>query len=401
MIIKKALPLIVGLIMLLSIGASAAATANSTTTYNTTQITQAASAVKYNVEHKYTIPNNVTMNNKTVINQQFLYILTTATKNVANNNKNSITVKNISKAPNPQGETVKSGTITKSQYLIMAGQIDAYINANSRLPNYFSTPLGNMNYANIIYMYSKIMNYYGVNKVLPNSVSVQSWYAQTLGPSGILNGTYKFNKRLGTTSYGYVNLLGPYGNGTNKVAIILGVHPQEVQTHIAMLNAITSLSSSLKNVQIWVYQVVVTKDVSNYNLGREHGQDLANAYVVPNINTSFKLVLDCHGNRGNYYINGKMVTNSIYAPSVGKAGSSQEQAASATYNNKIINYTNGTLQHYVVQDGTSPSYVTLPIANKGVPVLIYEQYLNQANYAQVLYQHAMQVLEAINTIFAK
>ena len=42
MIIKKVIPVLVGLIMLLSIGASAAATANSTTTYNTTQITQAA-----------------------------------------------------------------------------------------------------------------------------------------------------------------------------------------------------------------------------------------------------------------------------------------------------------------------------------------------------------------------
>jgi hypothetical protein len=49
MIIKKIIPILLGLIMILSIGASAAATANSTTTYNTTQITPTASAVKYNV----------------------------------------------------------------------------------------------------------------------------------------------------------------------------------------------------------------------------------------------------------------------------------------------------------------------------------------------------------------
>ena len=47
MIIKKTIPILIGLFMLLCIGASAAATtANSTTTYNTTQITQAATAVK-------------------------------------------------------------------------------------------------------------------------------------------------------------------------------------------------------------------------------------------------------------------------------------------------------------------------------------------------------------------
>ena len=61
MIIKKIIPIILGLIMILSIGASAAATANSTTNYSTTQIIQMASAVKYNVEHKYTLLNNVTI----------------------------------------------------------------------------------------------------------------------------------------------------------------------------------------------------------------------------------------------------------------------------------------------------------------------------------------------------
>ena len=83
MIIKKTIPILIGLIMLLSIGASAAATANSTTTYNTTQITQAATAVKYNVEHKYTLPNNVTVvnskgNSTQITNPDFLYVLTTS-----------------------------------------------------------------------------------------------------------------------------------------------------------------------------------------------------------------------------------------------------------------------------------------------------------------------------------
>ena len=39
--------------------------------------------------------------------------------------------------------------------------------------------------------------------------------------------------------------------------MIVGVDPQEVQAHIAMLNAIGQLSSSLNNVQIWVYVVIV------------------------------------------------------------------------------------------------------------------------------------------------
>jgi hypothetical protein len=63
--------------------------------------------------------------------------------------------------------------------------------------------------------------------------------------------------------------------------------------------------------------------------------------------------------------------------------------------------TKGDLVYHYLSDGTSPQYVTIPIAKKGIPTIVYEQYINQANYAQVLYQHAMQVLEAINAAFAK
>ena len=122
MIIKKAIPVLIGLIMLLSIGASAAATANSTTTYNTTQITQAATAVKYNVEHKYTLPNNVTVGNTQISNPEFLYILSTATANVGKNNKSNIPFKNVSKAT-AASETTTGGTLTKAQYLTVASPI--------------------------------------------------------------------------------------------------------------------------------------------------------------------------------------------------------------------------------------------------------------------------------------
>ena len=190
MIIKKAIPVLVGLIMLLSIGASAAATANSTTTYNTTQITQTATAVKYNVEHKYTLPNNVTIGNTQITNPEFLYILTTATRNVANNNKSLIAFKNVSKATSPS-ETTTGGTLTKAQYLAIADQINSYVKANGKLPNYVNTAVGTMKYSSLEYMFSKIMAYYGLNKVLPNTVSVKSWYTLSLGPAATLNGTAK------------------------------------------------------------------------------------------------------------------------------------------------------------------------------------------------------------------
>jgi hypothetical protein len=391
MIFKKSLMVFTVMVIFLSIGASAATNSTNNNSFNNSQITQSAGNVKKYVETEYGIPITVNVGNQTVTAPQFLYLMTKTTQNIGNSVNTPVTLKNVTKATTPS-ENLTSGKITKTEYLSIASKINSYITTNGRLPNYVSTSIGTMSYQSVIYMYSKILNYYGVYKYLPSTVSVKSWYATTLGPSGQLNGTTKYTTtRLGTTSYGYVNKLGPFGKGTNKVAMIVGVHPQEVQTHIAMLNAIEALSSSLHNVQIWVFQVVVTKDVSNYNLGREHGQDLAKAYVVPNISTAYKLVVDTHGNRGNYYVNGKMVTNSMYAPSNG--------AKSVGYLNTVLSYCNGTLKYYQVVDGTSPKYVTLPIAANGIPALIYEQYLNQANYAKVLYINSLEVVKAVNAAF--
>jgi Pseudomurein-binding repeat len=393
MIIKKAIPILIGLIMLLSIGASAAATANSTTSYNTTQITQAATAVKYNVEHKYTLPNNVTVGNTQITNPEFLYILSTATANAAKNNKSNIAFKNVSKAT-AATETTTGGTLTKAQYLTVAGQINSYIKTNGRLPNYVNTAVGTMKYSSLEYMFSKIMAFYGTNKVLPTTVAVKSWYTLSLGPAATLNGTAKYTSTLlGQNSLGYVLKVGTFGTGTTKVAVIVGVHPLEVQTHIAMLNAIMALSKTLNNVQITVFDVVV-KNGADYTTGRAAGQTLASEFVVPNIGTSYKMVMDCHGNtgKGTDYSG---YPNFVFAP--------LQNTGSSAIATKLINsnMTKGDLKYHFLADGTSPQYVTIPIAKKGIPTIVYEQYINQANYAQVLYQHALQVLEAINATFAK
>jgi len=389
MIIKKVFPLVLSILMLMSIGAAAA---SNSVSYNTGQISQTAVDVKKTIETKNNLPNIVTIGNSKVTNSQFLYLLTTATKNVHDNNKASIKIKKVSTPASPS-ETLKSGTLSESQYLSIANSINSYINANGKIPNYVKTPLGNMKYQSMIYMYSKIMSYYHVNKKLPSSVSVKSWFSQTLGKPAVLNGTAKFTSTLlGKNSYGYVLKIGSFGTGQNKVAIIIGVHPLEVQTHIAMLNAIEALSKSLNNVQIWVYSVVVYNG-ADYNAGRTAGQNLANKYVVPNIGTSYKLVMDTHGNTGNGAELYSGYPNFVFAP--------VQNTKSLSFANKLINskYTNGDLINHPIA-GTSPKYVTIPIANKGIPTLVYEQYINQTNYAQVLYMHALQILKAINAAFA-
>jgi hypothetical protein len=414
MIIKKILPVLIALIMFLSIGASDAVAANTTTAnstnFNTSQIGQSAGVVKSDVETNYNLPNNVTVGNKQVTPSQYLYLLTTATQNIANGNKSSIALRNVSNAPSPN-ENVTNGTLTKAQYLTIASKITTYIAENGRLPNYVTTPLGTMEYQSLIYMYSKIMNFYNQNDRLPNTVSVQSWLLTTSGPFAVINGTAINEKLLGQESYGYVLKLGPYGNATskNKVAVVIGVYPQEVQSHIAMFNAISYLSSTLKNMQIWIFDVVVYNG-TDYTQGRAWGNALAYKYVVPQIDNSYKLLIDVHGNRGLY----TNTTTGLPIPEIVMAPTSTTNSAwgpttptsvyqkSLSYANALLNssYTGGTLHYYYIYSATSPPYVTLPVEAKGVPSLILDFELNISNYAQVLFQHDLGVLKALNAMFA-
>lgn len=382
---------LMGLLMIVSVGASAAAT--NTGNYSVNQIGQSSGNVKNYVETQNGLPNKVSIGNKNVTTAQFLYLMTSATTNLAKNNKSSIYLKNVSNPTNPV-ETFKGGTITKATYLSMASSVNSYIAKYGKAPNYVTTAQGTIKYQSMVYMYSKIMKYYKDNNRLPTSVTLKSWYAQTLGPAATVNATKGFFKTsavLGTASYGKVLKLSPIGTGKNKVAIIIGVHPLEVQTHIAMLNAIYALSKSLNNVQITVYDVIVYNG-DNYSTGRSQGQTLANKYVVPNIGTSYKLVMDVHGNtgRGGEVYSG--YPNFVFAP--------LKDTKSNTYASKLVNskYNTNLINHYV--GGTSPAYVTIPIAKKGIPTIVYEQYINQANYAKVMYTHAVEILKSINSIFA-
>lgn len=392
MAIKKVLPILLSVLMFLSMGA-AAATSN-TTSYSVNQIGQSAGNVKSYVETQNGLPSKVSIGNRNVTTAQFLYLMTSATAHLANNTKSNISLKNVS-SPTKPTETFKGGTISNSTYISMARSVNSYIAKYGKAPNYVTTSLGTIKYQSMVFMFSKIMKYYKDNNKLPKTVTLKTWYAQTLGPAGQLNATLKNGKKIGANKYGYVMLYGPYGNASskNKVAVIVGVHPQEEQTHIAMFNAVSKLSSTLKNVQIWVYKVYIyTQYQMNRDASRTYGQNLAHDYIVPNIGTSYKLVVDTHGNRGTTEYTG--YPNFVFAPL------NDAKSNSMVYKLTHSAFTNGALVNHFLSDGTSPVYVTKPLARKGIPTIVYEQYSNQANYAKVMYSHAMELLRAINSIFA-
>jgi len=144
------------------------------TTVDIDSVVKSSDTVKNYVESKKAVPSTITVAGKNLTIEQYLYLLTSSVTNINNNNKNTITIKSINKAPNPN-ENVWSGSLSKSEYIKLAYSINKFINTNGRLPNFISTSLGNMRPENMIYTYSKITAFYKTNNRLPNTVSVTPW----------------------------------------------------------------------------------------------------------------------------------------------------------------------------------------------------------------------------------
>lgn len=147
-------------------------------TFTTTQINSASSKVKTFVETNNRLPNYVTISNTQVSMAQFLQLQVDDVAAVNSGSTTPIVLKKVNNATNPT-DSLKVGTLTKSEYLNVAQQISASINSTGAAPGSVNTSLGKMRFESMIYTYSKVLDYYSINKRLPNTVSVKPWSTST------------------------------------------------------------------------------------------------------------------------------------------------------------------------------------------------------------------------------
>ncbi|MCK9150566.1 chitobiase/beta-hexosaminidase C-terminal domain-containing protein [Methanobacterium alcaliphilum] len=115
------------------------------------------------------IPSTVSVSGKTVTDNAYLEVLCKSVVKANSNNKTSVSVVGRGNAASPSGSA--HGTLTKSEYVQKAIDINSFYANNNRAPSYGVTSIGNVRYETLVYMYSKIMNYYRVHDALPNSVT--------------------------------------------------------------------------------------------------------------------------------------------------------------------------------------------------------------------------------------
>jgi hypothetical protein len=173
-----------------------------------------------------------------------------------------------------------------------------------------------------------------------------------------------FAAQIGNTSYGYVDK-DVYGNQSSDdtIVVIVGVHPLENGTHTAITNELVNKSDSLSKRYV-LYTVHVTQYASDNTKGRMNGQLLAQKFVVPDVaGENPVLVIDIHENR--YKDSGYAYSRFLYPIS--------NTELTKKYSREIISKVPFLLIYYP-PNPTSPPYVTIPIANKGIPTIVYENY---------------------------
>ena len=138
------------------------------------QINTASKNVKKYVDKHNKLPSTVTIKNNKVTMPQFLLLMTDNLANIKYGSKNPVVLKNV-KCPTSPHQSIKTGTLTKNEFLSLAKKIDASIYKHGKAPSYIWTSLRTMRFETMVYTYSKILNFYSSEKRLPNTVSVSPW----------------------------------------------------------------------------------------------------------------------------------------------------------------------------------------------------------------------------------
>lgn len=126
-----------------------------------------------------------------------------------------------------------------------------------------------------------------------------------------------------------------------------------------------------------MYFIHVTKDKNKYEKSRMNGQVLGKKYIIKDISKEKPLIVtDVH--ETNYKISGYKYPRFIHMISNNKIKSvkisKKLHKKSSTYLKRLLKLT-PHIKRYDPQLGSSPAYVTVPIANKGMVSYIYKQRL--------------------------
>lgn len=234
------------------------------------------------------------------------------------------------------------------------------------------------------------------NPIKLSSNKVLKFFA--VSKDGSKSKVYTYKRILGKTSKGYVEKL-YYGNlsSTKTIALIVGVHCQESGMHEAMKKSLVKQDNKLKRKFV-LYYIHVTKDQNSYEKSRMNGQILGNKFIIKDIaNEKPQITTDVH--ETSYKLSGykyprfiHMISNkNIKSVKISK----DLHKKSSTYLKRLLKLA-PFIKRFDPQLGSSPAYITVPIANMGLVSYIYE---TESDYSKTTKQsYADRYIKALDKV---
>ena len=204
-----------------------------------------------------------------------------------------------------------------------------------------------------------------------------------------VNNTSKSHEILANESIGSVEVIRNIGNPDGeKIAYVVGVHPLENDTHKTLVKILPDLDDL--NYCYDIYMINVTKDIGYYgdgssddSPGRQNGQNLALKYVYPEIaNGSYKFAIDVHSNIGAY-----PYKTFVFSP--------VKESLAGEYG-RIIADNSQNISYYSPDSTTSGPYLTIPLNEKGIPAIYFEEYSFAPQGEKDM--HMMELINAIDNL---
>ena len=138
------------------------------------EISYTSSALKHYIEKYHKLPSNITVGRYTVPMSTMIYLLTNSVYNINNGNIGLITVRYFREPVDPF-ETFSGGTISRTDYINMAHSYKNIMDIRGKALPYIEIKQGKVRYESLIYMYSRIMEAYGLSGRLPVGIPVEPW----------------------------------------------------------------------------------------------------------------------------------------------------------------------------------------------------------------------------------
>lgn len=122
------------------------------------EIYSGSSDLKKYIEDNGILPSTVSVSGNSFSTSQFLYLMSQYIVNFGGSH--SFESISVAKASNPTGDTIH-GSILKSEYTAIAKDVIDFIKSYGKAPENMATSLGKIKYDNLIYTFSKVVNYMG------------------------------------------------------------------------------------------------------------------------------------------------------------------------------------------------------------------------------------------------